>query len=149
MPLIYLAVFRGTTTLADYAAYTGNYNSIAKEYLIKAASNEGKVTYTVDGHTFSFFSTGGFAYVVVADESMGRVLPLHLLDQIQQEFAAKYVEKAQTAREGQLNASFGKALRQMHERATANPEAFNKVAAVQKKVDEVKGIMTDNIDKML
>lgn len=37
----------------------------------------------------------------------------------------------------------------MMEHATQNPEELSKVGSVQRKVDEVKGIMSDNIEKVL
>ena len=59
MPLIYSSVSRGTTTVAEYAAFSGNFNSVAKDFLERAGKNEGKFTYTVDGHTFTFLTRAG------------------------------------------------------------------------------------------
>lgn len=149
MPLIYSSVSQGLVTLAEYAAYAGNFGAVAKDYLAKAGKNEGKFTYNVDGHTFNFLNRGGFTYLVVADEAYGRSIPSAFLDKIASEFNLKYAEKAVGAKEGSLNSSFGKQLKQMMEHATQYPEEYSKVASVQKKVDEVKGIMTENIEKVL
>ncbi len=61
MPLIYSSVSQGLVTLAEYAAYAGNFGAVAKDYLAKAGKNEGKFTYNVDGHTFNFLNRGGFS----------------------------------------------------------------------------------------
>ena len=61
MPLIYSSVSKGTVTVAEYAAFSGNFSSVAKEFLEKAGKNEGKFTYSVDGHTFNFLAKGGFS----------------------------------------------------------------------------------------
>ena len=61
MPLIYSSVSKGSITVAEYAAFTGNFGSVAKEFLEKAGKNEGKFTYAVDGHTFNFLAKGGFS----------------------------------------------------------------------------------------
>ncbi len=61
MPLIYSSVSRGTTTLAEYAAYSGNFSSVAKDFLDRAGKNDGKFTYSVDGHTFNFLTRGGLS----------------------------------------------------------------------------------------
>lgn len=36
MPLIYSSVSQGTVTLAEYAAFSGNFGAVAKDYLEKA-----------------------------------------------------------------------------------------------------------------
>jgi vesicle-associated membrane protein 72 len=61
MPLIYSSVSHGTTTIAEHAAFSGNFASVAKEFLDKAGKNEGKFTYTVDGHTFNFLTKAGYS----------------------------------------------------------------------------------------
>lgn len=149
MPLIYSSVSRGTVTLAEYAAFTGNFSQVAKDFLSKAGKNDGKFTYTMDGHTFNFLTKNNYTYLVVADEQYGRAIPNAFLDKMQEEFSTKYADKAQQAKEGSLNGTYGKQLKQMMEHATQYPEEFSKVVSVQKKVDEVKNIMTENIEKVL
>lgn len=38
MPLLYSSVSRGPVTIAEYAAFTGNFSSVAKEFLEKVPS---------------------------------------------------------------------------------------------------------------
>jgi|LauGreStaDraftv2_3_1035109.scaffolds.fasta_scaffold251465_1 vesicle-associated membrane protein 72 len=59
MPILYSAVFRGTVNLADFSTISGNFSAVAKEYLEKAARNDGKFTYVVEGTTFNFFTREG------------------------------------------------------------------------------------------
>ncbi|KAJ9534732.1 hypothetical protein QJQ45_013096 [Haematococcus lacustris] len=127
----------------------GNFSSVAKDFLEKAGKNDGKFTYSVDAHTFNFLSRSGFTYLVVADEAYGRAIPSAFLDKMAAEFTAKYADKAAQAKEGSLSPSFGRQLKMMMEHATQFPEEYSKVASVQKRVDEVKGIMTENIEKMI
>lgn len=149
MPLIYASVSRGTSTIAEYAAFQGNFSSVGKEFLEKAGKNEGKFTYTVDGHTFNFLAKGGFTFLTVADEAYGRAIPSEFLNRMHTEFNNKYAEKGATAGEGSLNSSFGKQLKTMMEHATQFPGEYSKVANVAAKVAAVQGIMTENIDRML
>lgn len=60
MPLMYSAVARGSAVLAEYSAFGGNFNAVAKDYLSKA-SNTGRFSYTVDNHVFSFLSEDGYS----------------------------------------------------------------------------------------
>ncbi|KAG2452181.1 hypothetical protein HYH02_003212 [Chlamydomonas schloesseri] len=149
MPLIYscVALLHGAT-LAEYAAFAGNFGAVAKEYLART-TGEGKFSYSVDGHTFTVLCRGGLVYLVVADEATGKTIPSAFIDKVADDFAVKYADKAVGAKEGALQSTFGKQLKAMMEHATQYPEEYSKVASVQKKVDEVKGIMTENIEKVL
>jgi hypothetical protein len=60
MPIFYSAVSRGSCVLAEYAVFAGNFNSVTKDYLSKAA-NSGRFTYTVDNHVFSFLAEDGYS----------------------------------------------------------------------------------------
>ncbi|WIA34390.1 hypothetical protein OEZ86_012726 [Tetradesmus obliquus] len=150
MPLIYSAVARlGTpvSVLAEYAIFAGNWTSVTKDYLSKSA-NGGRFSYTVDGYVMSFLAEEGYCYVVVTDEAAGRTIPNAFLDRVKDDFFTKYAEKGKAVKEMGLS-SFGKRLKEMMEHATQFPEEYSKVSSVQKKVDEVKNIMSENIEKVL
>lgn len=61
MPLIYAFVARGTTVLADYTSFTGNFATVAIQCLEKTPNNNSKFTYTCDKHTFNYVVDGGFS----------------------------------------------------------------------------------------
>lgn len=42
-------------------AFSGNFSSVAKDFLEKAGKNDGKFTYSVDGHTFNFLTRAGYS----------------------------------------------------------------------------------------
>ncbi|KAI8473369.1 MAG: synaptobrevin-domain-containing protein [Monoraphidium minutum] len=147
MPLIYSAVARGEAVLAEYSVFAGNFCPVAKGFLARAAAG-GRFSHTVDNHVFSFLQEGGYSFVVVTDEAAGRTIPNAFLDRLQQDFVAKYGDKGKGLAEGGLS-SYSKKLKELMEHATQFPEEYSKVAGVQKKVDEVKNIMSDNIEKVL
>lgn len=60
MPLIYSAVARGSTLLSEYSVFAGNFGSVARDYLAKS-NNEGRFSYTVDNHVFSFLADSGYS----------------------------------------------------------------------------------------
>lgn len=82
MPLVYAFVARGTTVLAEHAAYAGNFKSVALECLQKARSHERRFSVTTDGHSFNFANENGLIFLVVADDGHGREVPLGCLDRI-------------------------------------------------------------------
>lgn len=61
MPLIYSFVARGTTVLADYTSFTGNFATVAIQCLEKIPANNSNYTYTCDKHTFNYVIDRGFS----------------------------------------------------------------------------------------
>ncbi|KAG2452182.1 hypothetical protein HYH02_003213 [Chlamydomonas schloesseri] len=149
MPLIYAFVARGTTVLAEYTPYSGNFNTVAIECLQKLANPEPKFTIACDRHTFNFLVANGFTYLVVADEAYGRQIPFAFLERVRDEFEEKYAEKARTAAALSMDRTFGPRLKSHMEYCMEHPEEISKIAAVQKKVNEVKDVMVENIEKVL
>ena len=65
MPLIYSFVARGTTVLADYTAYTGNFSTVAIQCLEKCPANNSRFTFTCDRHTFNYTIDGGYSKCLI------------------------------------------------------------------------------------
>ncbi|KAB2601660.1 vesicle-associated membrane protein 721-like [Pyrus ussuriensis x Pyrus communis] len=128
--LIYAFVARGTVVLAEYTEFSGNFNSIAFQCLQKLPATNNKFTYNCDGHTFNYLVDNGFTYCVVADESSGRQVPIAFLERVKDDFVAKY----------------GKEHMQY---CVDHPEEISKLAKVKAQVSEVKGVMMENIEKVL
>uniref|UniRef100_A0A7S0RW97 V-SNARE coiled-coil homology domain-containing protein n=1 Tax=Chlamydomonas leiostraca TaxID=1034604 RepID=A0A7S0RW97_9CHLO len=149
MPLIYAFVSRDTTVLAEYTPYTGNFNTVAIECLQKLNNPESKFTIACDRHTFNFLVHNGFTYLVVADEAYGRQIPFAFLERVRDEFEEKYADKGRLSPAHSLDRTFGPRLKSHMEYCMAHPEEISKIAAVQKKVNEVKDVMVENIEKVL
>ncbi len=149
-PLIYAFVARGTVILAEYTEFSGNFNSIAFQCLQKLPSSNNKFTYNCDAHTFNYLVDNGFTYCVVADESAGRQLPMAFLERIKDDFLSKYGGgKAATASANSLNKEFGSKLKEHMQYCVDHPEEISKLAKVKAQVSEVKGVMMENIEKVL
>lgn len=148
--LIYSFVARGTVILAEYTEFSGNFNTIALQCLQKLPASNNRFTYKCDGHTFNFLAENGFTYCVVATESAGRQLPIAFLERIKDEFNKKYSGgKATTAAPKSLSKEFGPKLKEQMKYCVDNPEEINKLAKVKAQVSEVKGVMMQNIEKVL
>lgn len=151
MPILYVAVFKGSVTAAEYSSISGNFNAVAKEFLTKAARNEGKFTYPVEGTTFNFLSRTGITFLCVADDQYGRILPGAFLDKLADNWAVDIGDKLpQPLREGQLNATYGaKNIKALVDKITAKPEEFDKLTAVKDKVNQAKDVMMTNMQSMI
>ncbi|RXH79009.1 hypothetical protein DVH24_034216 [Malus domestica] len=148
--LIYSFVARGSVVLAEYTEFTGNFTTIAAQCLQKLPSSNNKFTYNCDGHTFNYLVENGFTYCVVAAESAGRQIPIAYLERIKDDFNKRYGGgKAATAVANGLNREFGPKLKDHMKYCVDHPEEINKLAKVKAQITEVKGVMMENIEKVL
>lgn len=93
---------------------------------------------------------GYAAFCVVAVEAAGRQLPIAFLERVKEDFNRKYgAGKASTAAAKSLNKEFGPKLKEQMQYCVDNPEEINKLAKVKAQVSEVKGVMMENIEKVL
>ncbi|KIY95362.1 Vesicle-associated membrane protein [Monoraphidium neglectum] len=116
-------------------------------------------------HTFNFYKTTEWLYLAVADEAFGRQaravacagvaqratdgVPYAYLERIAEAWEGDFARRAQRAGPHSFNRSFGPRLKEQMDFLNANPEAINRVAAVQRKVEDVKSVMVENIDKVV
>lgn len=148
--LIYSFVARGTVILADYTDFSGNFAGIAAQCLQKLPATNNKFTYSCDGHTFNYLVDNGFTYCVVAVESVGRQIPIAYLERIKEDFTNRYGGgKAAIAVANGLKKEFGPKLKEQMQYCMDHPEEVSKLAKVKAQVSEVKGVMMENIEKVL
>ncbi|KAI5599751.1 hypothetical protein POPTR_002G240900v4 [Populus trichocarpa] len=148
--LIYSFVARGTVILADYTDFSGNFAGIAAQCLQKLPATNNKFTYSCDGHTFNYLVDNGFTYCVVAVESVGRQIPIAYLERIKEDFTNRYGGgKAAIAVANSLKKEFGPKLKEQMQFCMDHPEEVSKLAKVKAQVSEVKGVMMENIEKVL
>ncbi|CAM0147150.1 unnamed protein product [Urochloa decumbens] len=148
--LIYAMVARGTVVVAEHTSYTGNFRDIAAQCLHRLPAGNNRFTYTCDAHTFNFLVADGYAYCVVATESAGRQIPMAFLEMIKEDFNKRYAGgKAATATANSLSRDFGPRLRDQMQYCTDHPEEVSRLSKVKAQVDQVKGIMMENIDRVI
>ncbi|CAL5410461.1 hypothetical protein ACSBR2_014052 [Camellia fascicularis] len=148
--LIYAFVARGTVVVSEFTEFSGNFNSIALQCLQKLPTTNNKFTYNCDGHTFNYLVDDGFTYCVVADESVGRQIPMAFLERVKDDFVSRYGGgKAATATANSLNKEFGSKLKEHMQYCVDHPEEISKLSKVKAQVSEVKGVMMENIEKVL
>ncbi|KAL4358182.1 hypothetical protein AHAS_Ahas09G0261100 [Arachis hypogaea] len=167
--LIYSFVAKGTVVLAEHTQYTGNFSTIAVQCLQKLPSNSSKYTYSCDGHTFNFLIDNGFVFLIVADESVGRSVPFVFLERVKDDFVKRYGASIKNdsahplADDDEdddlfedrfsiaynLDREFGPALKEHMQYCLTHPEEISKLSKLKAQITEVKGIMMDNIEKVL
>ncbi|KAF6165901.1 hypothetical protein GIB67_012798 [Kingdonia uniflora] len=166
--LIYSFVAKGTVVLAEYTSFSGNFSTIAVQCLQNLPANSHRHTYSCDGHTFNFMIDSGFVFLVVAGETVGRSLPFTFLERVKDDFKQRY--GASIASGGphpladeddddlfednfsvaySLDREFGPKLKEHMEYCISHPEETSKISKLKAQMTEVKGIMMDNIEKVL
>ncbi|KAI4364433.1 hypothetical protein MLD38_020526 [Melastoma candidum] len=147
---IYTFVARGTMVLAEYTEFTGNFPAIASQCLHKLPSSNSNFTYSCDHHSFNFLLHDGYAYCVVATESVSKQLTIAFLERVKEDFKKRYGGgKADTAAAKSLNKEFGPVMKEHMKYIIEHAEEIDKLAKVKAQVSEVKSIMMENIDKTI
>lgn len=168
--LIYSFVAKGTVVLAEHTPYSGNFSTIAVQCLQKLPSGSSKYTYSCDGHTFNFLIDTGFVFLVVADESTGRSVPFVFLERVKDDFKKQYGASINSDSSHpleddddeddylfqdrfsiayNLDREFGPRLKDHMEYCMNHPDEMSKLSKLKAQITEVKGIMMDNIEKVL
>ncbi|XP_004487861.1 vesicle-associated membrane protein 724 [Cicer arietinum] len=147
---IYSFVARGTMVLGEYTEFTGNFPAIATQCLQKLPSSNNKFTYNCDHHTFNFLVEDGYAYCVVAKESVSKQISIAFLERVKADFKKRYGGgKADTAIAKSLNKEFGPIMKEHMKYIIDHAEEIEKLLKVKAQVSEVKSIMLENIDKAI
>eukprot|EP00775_Hariotina_reticulata_P008912 gene8912-9089_t len=149
--LVYSFVARADgAVLAEGSNLAGNFRTVALECLQNSSNiTDDKFTVTADQYTFNYLRSSGYTFLVVADEAYGRQIPFAYLERVRDAFMEKFGEKGRTAGVDGLNSSFGPTLKRQMDYCMDHPEEISKMASVQRKVDEVKGIMMQNVEQVL
>jgi vesicle-associated membrane protein 72 len=165
--LIYSFVAKGSVVLAEHTAFTGNFSTVAVQCLQKLPPNSTRSTYSCDGHTFNFLVDSDFVFLVVADEAAGRSVPFVFLERVKEDFVQRYGSVTDNQSQHpladeddflledpfgvayNLDREFGPRLKDHMQYCVNHPEEINKIAKVKAHLSEVKGIMMDNIEKIL
>ncbi|KAJ8551630.1 hypothetical protein K7X08_021645 [Anisodus acutangulus] len=147
-----------------------NFSTIAVQCLQKLPSNSSKYTYSCDGHTFNFLIDSGFVFLVVADEPTGRSVPFVFLERVKDDFKKRYGSSIKNTDDPHpladdeedddlfgdrfsiaynLDREFGPRLKEHMEYCMNHPDEMSKLSKLKAQITEVKGIMMDNIEKVL
>eukprot|EP00047_Mylnosiga_fluctuans_P001547 m.220835 g.220835 ORF g.220835 m.220835 type:complete len:215 (-) comp10468_c0_seq1:4739-5383(-) len=148
MSLVYALVARGNKILAEFTDSSGNFTTVTQSILDRIPDKDAKCTYVYDRYLFHYIREEGVVYLCMGDEAFGRRIPFSFLAQIQKDFAS-YKAKAQTAIPYALNRDFAPILQRQMAAFTKSGANGDSLAKARAEVDQVKGIMVQNIEKVL
>ncbi|CAH3043214.1 unnamed protein product [Porites lobata] len=152
MSIIYSLIARGTTVLVDYTETTGNFQQITGSILQKIPLHDDtKCTYVSGSYHFHVIVNDGIIFLCMADEDFGKRQPYAFLEEIKRRFEnSSLKQRARTAHAYEFKRDFGQVLAsQMALFSDTGYDDTDQIAKVRREVNEVKGVMTQNIEKVL
>ncbi|XP_064631577.1 vesicle-associated membrane protein 7-like [Lineus longissimus] len=148
MTIVFSCIARGPTILCSHSSSYGNYDEVARSMLPNIPTrNDHRKSYSSNDIMFHVSVVNGIIYMCAAEQDFGKRMPYGFLDEIHKRFSnGSLVIRANTAVENELNRDFEQVLSTQMQRFSRGDDSMN---ALQSQVDEVKGIMTQNIEKVL
>lgn len=165
-PLLYSCIAFRTTILAEHTASASSGASALASIILPKISHETsqKLTYTHNQNLVHYIadapsdhpgadpSAGGLTYLVVARSDLGRRVPFGFLFEIKKRFLSAYDphtnDFASLPPYGAAN--FNSQLKTlMVDYGTTRAGQADAISNVQNEIDNVKGIMTENIERVL
>ncbi|CAM9703807.1 unnamed protein product, partial [Phaeothamnion confervicola] len=145
---LYGLVARGKNVLCEYTASSGNFPTITRVLLGKIPALDGKMSYAYgeEGYVFHYLVEEGITYLCMADEDARRRVPFAFLDDVKNRFRATYGDKAHNCVAFAM-ADFARTLARVMKQY--NEADADKLKDVARRVDDVKGVMVQNIEMVL
>eukprot|EP00804_Cyclotella_cryptica_P018557 CCRYP_004353-RA/>CCRYP_004353-RA protein AED:0.21 eAED:0.21 QI:364/1/1/1/0.5/0.33/3/1187/223 len=152
MTLVYALVSRQKTVLAEYTAtsVTGNFPTVTRVLLAKIPPVDGRMTYVYDEYTFHYVVEHGICFLCMSDEQNKHRVPFAFLQDIKSLFTHKYgLEIPQRAIAFSLNEEFSRTIKERMDYYNNAGSNVDNIAAVKNQIEDVKGVMVENIEKVL
>ncbi|BFZ02904.1 hypothetical protein BsWGS_05943 [Bradybaena similaris] len=152
MTIHYSCIARGTTVLCSKDSGNGNFSDTLRSMLPNIPTQtDGKKTYTSNNYEFHCLIENGIVFICVTENGISKQQPYGFLSEIKRRFqSGALANRADTAGQGELDRDFDFVLvQQMQKFSQPGAGGSGAVAAVQAQVDEVKGVMSQNIERVL
>jgi hypothetical protein len=148
MAIVYALVARKKAVLAEHTNCSGNHTTVTRVLLAKIPDHDGKMSYVYDQHVFHYIVDGGMTFLCMAGEETRRRITFAFLEDVIKSWREQYASVEQTALPFSINEAFAPVLKAKMEYYSSSPSADN-IAVVQARIDSVKDIMVENIDRVL
>ncbi|KAG6031728.1 hypothetical protein E4U41_007467 [Claviceps citrina] len=163
-PLLYSCIAHKTTILAECTPSASSQTSSLASLILPKIEHRSpqKLTYTHGQNQIHYASeapsehpdhpaAGGLTFLVVADASLGRRVPFGFLFEIRKRFFEQFPESSDFSGMPNYGAgSFNSELRNlMVEYGTTSGGRNDAIGNARREIDDVRGIMTQNIESLL
>ena len=149
MTIVYALVARQRAVLAEHTTSSGNFPTVTRVLLAKIdTTTNSKMSYVYDQHCFHYIVDNGITFLCMATENSKRRATFDFLEDVKTSWRQAFVSVEQTALAFSLNEAFSPVLSAKMAYYSDDPDSDN-IAMVQKRIESVKDVMVDNIDKVL
>eukprot|EP01017_Pseudomicrothorax_dubius_P011137 TRINITY_DN14112_c0_g1_i1.p1 TRINITY_DN14112_c0_g1~~TRINITY_DN14112_c0_g1_i1.p1 ORF type:complete len:225 (+),score=68.60 TRINITY_DN14112_c0_g1_i1:131-805(+) len=153
MSIIYTLIARGKDTiLVDYTDAGGNFPQMALNILKKVQRNAKKALVDNRGnYVFNYITDDSFTYMCMTDMNFAKVTAFAYLEAIKEEFLRYPSEERLRALDHSFNGRMGSFIREKAHAFTTDPKLNTDITfgKLREDINDVKKIMTENIDKLL
>jgi vesicle-associated membrane protein 7 len=136
--------------LSEFSATTGNFQTVARRILEKVPNKDTKATYTYEQHVFHVMVDSGLIFMVMMKQNpdMKKRTPFAFLDDVKKSFTKQFGANLMTVTPNDVFEVFAPTLNEkMQFYSKEGSDA--QVGQVRDQIEEVKGIMVENVDKIL
>ncbi|CAD5119209.1 DgyrCDS7841 [Dimorphilus gyrociliatus] len=152
MPILYSVISRGSTILAQYAGYSGNFTDVTQQVLTRISPDSDRMTYSHGEYLFHYVCDKGIVYLCITDNAFERSKAFNFLQYIKKKFEVQYGDRAKTALPFAMNTDFSQTLKSQMRHVSAGGSPRNdyseKLIKARSEVDELKGSLVRNIDDL-
>lgn len=131
---------------------TGNFPTVTRVLLSKIPQEDGKQTYVYDQYLFHYIVENGICFLCMSDELNKHRIPFAFLTDMKDRFTAKYGrEEPQQAIAFAYNEEFSKIIAERMDYFNSDEadKSIDNLGAVKSQIDDVKGVMVQNIERVL
>ncbi|KAK3090721.1 hypothetical protein FSP39_014088 [Pinctada imbricata] len=150
MTITYSCISRGNTILCSHQIGEGNFENVVTSMLPNMPTrNDGKTTYKSDNYLFHCVIENGMIYMCAANPDFAKRQAYAFLAEIKRKFqSGTLAMQAVSAGPHEMDSEFSFVFSQNMEKFS-KPGAGDNVSALRSQVDEVKDVMTQNIERVL
>jgi vesicle-associated membrane protein 7 len=125
---------------------------VTRVLLDKIPREDGRMTYVYDEYVFHYIVERGICYLCMSDEKNKHRIPFAFLQEVKEQFVNKYGnEVPQTSIAFSMNEEFSPFIQQKMDYYNSDEadRAIDNIGAVKSQIEDVKGVMVQNIEKVL
>jgi len=150
MPLLYSCVACDSVVLADHADVVGNFEAATQQILDRTDSSKfSRHTYSVNQYNYHVLTKQGFTFLAIADQEFPMRISFAYLEKIGEKFfSGTLPQRASNAKPYEFRRDFSPILSSCIVQFNKTREVDN-MAELHGQVEDVKGVMNQNIEKIL